>query len=135
VERRQNMLGINKKGGERGKRGSYWNFTTGERLRLEEEGPLPGDKSVMYLKVPPVAILLAGPVLGLLYAVFLPFIGIAMLVQLVAKKAVAGVMAKAGSSAAFTWSPVRAYLTGKKRKEGKGTEDKKEPEGEDPGDQ
>lgn len=127
------MLGISKKGGERARKGNYWNFTNGERIRLEEDGRLPGDSSVTYLKFHPAAILIAGPVLGILYAAFLPFIGIAMLLQVTFEKVMGGIMAKAGSTATFSWSPVRAYLTGKKRKEMKEKAEKEKKESKEEG--
>lgn len=122
------MLGISKKGGERAREGNYWNFTNGERIHLEEDGILPGGSNVTYLKFHPVAILIAGPVLGLLYAAFLPFIGIAMLLQVTFEKVMGRIKAKAGSTATFSWSPVRAYLTGKQRKEMKEKVKKEEKE-------
>jgi hypothetical protein len=54
-------------------------------------------------------------VLGLLYAAFLPFIGIAMLVKLVAQKAGGGVMEMVHGSASFGWRPSESYLSGKKK--------------------
>ena len=46
---------------------------------IEEEATLDGGAKATWYKVPTVAMLLAGPVLGLAYAMFLPFIGFVML--------------------------------------------------------
>jgi len=67
-------------GGERVKKGHYWNFSTGERVRFEEEGILPGGGKDIYLRASSVLVLLVvAPFLGLAYAFFLPTVGIAML--------------------------------------------------------
>ncbi len=59
----------------------------------------------------------AGPVIGLLYAVFLPFIGIAVLAKLGVQKVLAPVAVPA--YATFGWRPSESYLAGKKKKENK----------------
>jgi hypothetical protein len=66
--------------------------------------------------MPATAIIVAAPALGLLYAAFLPFIGIAMLLKLVAQKAGGGVIETVQSSAAFAWRPSESYLSGRKNK-------------------
>jgi len=78
--------------------------------------------------MPAAAIIVAGPVLGLMYAAFLPFIGIAMLVKLVAQKAGGGVMELAHGGASFGWRPSESYLTGRKKKETKKDEASKDAE-------
>jgi hypothetical protein len=98
-----------RKGGHRAEKGTYWNMVNGEKVVLEEEGILPGTGT--YIKAPTWAVLLAGPILGLVYAVFLPFIGIAMTAGVIAKKA--GSAAAKGAS--FGWRPIEAYLTGRKK--------------------
>lgn len=37
--------------------GNYWNFETGEKVKLEVKGPLPGKPSQSYYKAPPLLIL------------------------------------------------------------------------------
>jgi hypothetical protein len=110
------MLGMKKKGGETVGRGNYWNFSTGERVHIEDSGVLPGDARQTYYKGNPVVILLAGPVLGLIYAVFLPFIGIAMAVSLIGRRIFGGAAEKVQKGATFSWKPSEAYLAGKKGK-------------------
>ena len=110
------MLKIRHIGGERGGRGNYWNFSTGERVSIETEGVLAGDESQRYYRLSPAAILLAGPIIGLAYAAFLPFIGIAMIGDLLLKKAFGGIVRNARKGAAFSWQPSESYLSGKKAK-------------------
>ena len=106
-------------GGDRVGKGTYWDLTNGERIDITSEGTLPGDVKKAYYRMPAAAIIVLGPVLGLLYAAFLPFIGIAMVVKLVAQKAGGGVMEMAHGSATFGWRPSESYLSGRKRKEAK----------------
>ncbi len=105
------------RGGHNVKAGTYWNVTNGSRTDLAREDMLPGGPETMYLKAPGLAVLAAGPVLGLLFAVFLPFIGIAMAALLIIKKVGAGVRDAAVASVAFGWKPIEAYLAGRKRKQ------------------
>jgi hypothetical protein len=104
------------KGGHKAGKGTYWDTSTGRRLDIEREEVLPGDSKTVYAKVPSVAVILAGPLLGLIFALFLPFIGIAMAVTLIGKKAAGGVASIAARSVSFGWRPVEAYLAGKKKK-------------------
>jgi hypothetical protein len=55
-------------------------------------------------------------VLGLIFAVFLPFIGIVMSVALLGRKLGEGIASAAASSVSFGWRPIEAYLAGRKRK-------------------
>lgn len=104
------------KGGHKAGKGTYWDTSTGRRLDIEREEVLPGDSKTVYAKVPSVAVILAGPLLGLIFALFLPFIGIAMAVILIGKKVAGGTVSMAARSASFGWRPVEAYLAGKKKK-------------------
>ena len=113
-------------GGTRVGTGTYWNLTNGERIDINSEGTLPGDVKKTYYRMPAAAIIVAGPVLGLLYAAFLPFIGIAMLVKLVGQKAGGGVMEMVHGSASFGWRPSESYLSGGKKKEAKKDEASKD---------
>ncbi len=117
------------KGGHKVAAGTYWNMMNGERIDMTQEGVLPGDAHTTYVKAPSGVMLAAGPVLGLIFAVFLPFIGIAMAVGLAGKKIVEGLAGAAAGSASFGWRPIESYLAGRKRKkearekkEGKGPE-------------
>jgi len=58
--------------------------------------------------------LAAAPFVGLLYAIALPFIGIATMAALIGRKVLGGVIASVGNLVSFGWRPVEAYLGGKK---------------------
>jgi hypothetical protein len=120
------MLKVKNIGGERVEAGNYWDFSTGDRVHMESAGILPGDESQSYYKFPPAVVLILGPVLGLAYAVFLPFIGIAMLVGLLGRKVFGGAVETARKGATFSWRPSEAYLAGKKGEKREGKEDKEE---------
>jgi hypothetical protein len=108
-----NMLN---KGGHTVKAGTYWNLSNGNRVQMEQEGVLPGSGTTRYIKAPVAVMLMAAPVIGLVFAVFLPFIGIAMTLSLIGKKLANTVTEAAAGSMSFGWRPIEAYLAGKKRK-------------------
>jgi len=120
AERRSKMLSIMNIGGDSVGIGNYWNFSTGDRVHIENEGILPGDKTQRYYKLHPAAILLAAPILGLAYAMFLPFIGLAMLAQVLSRKLFGGLASSAYRGAAFSWQPSEAYLAGKRHRAARG---------------
>ena len=101
--------------GTKAGKGTYWNFSNGERVDMAGEGILPGKSGAVYFRMPATGIVILGPILGLLYAAFLPFIGIAMLVKLVLQKIASAVMAPALRGAGFGWRPSESYLAGKKK--------------------
>jgi hypothetical protein len=105
-----------KHGGHTETAGTYWNLANGSRIDLHVEGVLPGGQDTRYIKAPAPVLLAAAPLLGLLFAVFLPFIGIAMAVQLAARKIGGGLRNAAAASTSFAWRPIEAYLTGRKKK-------------------
>lgn len=106
------------KAGSKVGQGTYWNFTTGERIDISDEGVLPAGKRAVYFRLPAAGIIILGPIIGLMYAAFLPFIGIAMLVKVVLQKAAGMAFSSAHSGASFGWRPSESYLAGKKKKEG-----------------
>lgn len=68
-------------GGETVKAGFYWNRGAwGVELIPAEGGTLPGEGTT-YLRVPWPLLLVIAPVMGGAFAMFLPFIGIALLAQ------------------------------------------------------
>jgi hypothetical protein len=103
-------------GGHTVKAGTYWNLENGGRVQMDQEGALPGSGKARYIKAPVAVMLMAAPVIGLVFAVFLPFIGIAMTLNLIGKKLVEGVASAAAGSVSFGWRPVEAYLAGRKTK-------------------
>jgi len=111
------------RGEEKAGKGTYWNFSAGERIHLTEEGMLPGSKETTYYKLSPVIILLLGPIFGLGYVVFLPFIGIAVITNVVGQKVLNGAARVVGDTISMGWRPNEAYLEGKREK---GKKEKKE---------
>ncbi len=107
------------KGGTRVERGTYWDLSSGHRIDVTEEVVLSGDNSSTYLKMSAGFMLLAGPVIGLLYVVLLPFIGIGTVAAVAARKVVGGAVNLIGKSLSFGWRPRTAYLSGKKKKDKK----------------
>jgi hypothetical protein len=69
-------------GGETVKAGFYWNRGAwGAEVIPPEGGALPGGTEKTYVRIPWPALLVIAPIMGGAFAMFLPFIGIAMLVQ------------------------------------------------------
>jgi hypothetical protein len=107
-------------GGNAVKAGFYWNLKKWEMVPLSGiGGTLPGGPGDRYLKVPIVAFLFVAPVMGGLYAFFLPFIGFAMLAAFLGRKiGVAGraAAARVGGLVSPEWRPGEAYMAGKRGK-------------------
>jgi hypothetical protein len=95
--------------------GSYWNFSTGERVQVLDSQRLPGEHDAAYYRLPPLAVLLLAPLFGLVYALFLPFIGMAMLVTLIGRKVFGSLFDGLWKTAAFGWRPSEAYMLGRKK--------------------
>jgi hypothetical protein len=75
-------------GGTAAKSGFYWNLGKWEMTMVPKQGGiLPGGASQRYLRVPVFALLVIAPLMGAVYAMFLPFIGFAMLFTFLGKKA------------------------------------------------
>jgi hypothetical protein len=102
------MLTAKKMGGETAGKGSYRNSAN------DSAAILPGRSADCYDTVPPAVVIAAAPVLGLVYAVFLPFIGIAMLLSMAVRRIFGGLTQSAYRGAVFTWKPSEAYLAGKR---------------------
>ncbi len=108
-------------GGTAAKNGFYWNLGKWEMTMVPNQGGiLPGGAGDRYLKAPVVALLVLAPLMGAVYAMFLPFIGFAMLFTFLGKKALA--MGRSGAvdvAATMTpsWRPGKAYLAEKKKDE------------------
>lgn len=116
-------------GGETVSKGNYWNFSNGDRISMDSSGVLPGDRNTTYYKANPFIILAAGPVLGLAYAAFLPFIGLAIIGKLVFTKVFGSTLEGLSRVSTFNWSPSEAYLAGRRhKKEAKETKTGSDPE-------
>jgi len=111
-------------GGTAAKGGFYWNLGKWELTMIPKQGGiLPGTVSDRYVRVPVVGLLVLAPMMGAVYAFFLPFIGFAMLFGFMAKKAFGVTRAGAAGVAATiapSWRPGEAYLAGKKKDKGEG---------------
>jgi len=111
-------------GGTATKNGFYWNLAKWEMQVIPRQGGvLLGSPTDKYLKVPILALLVVAPVMGALYAIFLPFIGFALVLGFAGRKAGAAAKALAAHVMATVsphWSPGAAYLAGK----GKATDTK-----------
>ena len=85
---------------------------------MMQEQVLPGSEHTIYIKAKSGLVLIAGPIIGLIFAVFLPFTGIVMILGEFGKKVADSAVGHAAQSVSFGWRPIEAYLTGrKKRKE------------------
>lgn len=104
------------KGGQRTAAGTYWNMMNGERVDLDQAAMLPGGAGAMYIKAPVAVMLAAAPVLGLIFAVFLPLIAIVMTAVQAGRALAEGATNAAAGSMSFGWRPIEAYLAGRKRK-------------------
>jgi hypothetical protein len=103
-------------GGTTVTKGTYWNLGNGERAVLGSEGVLPGNSRSTYLKAPAIVMVLMGPILGFFYVLILPFIGVAMILTVVARQVAHMLSEFVGMTAAFGWRPVEAYLMSHKKK-------------------
>ena len=69
-------------GGETVKAGFYWNRgKLGAEVVPPEGGTLPGTDEIVYTRVPWPMLLVVAPALGGAFAMFLPFLGLAMLAK------------------------------------------------------
>lgn len=101
-------------------KGTYWNIANGHRVEVAEYDVLPGAGNTRYVRMPTAVVLAAGPFIGLLFAAFLPFIGIAMTIMLAGRKLIEGIVHVAVKSTSFGWRPIEAYLDGKNRRQKEG---------------
>jgi hypothetical protein len=79
------------------KTGFYWNSGNWEVVPMSKEGgELPGASDQPYVRIPALMVLPLAPLMGGLYVVFLPCIGLAMLLGLAGKKLLAAVRRAGG---------------------------------------
>ncbi|OFW04799.1 MAG: hypothetical protein A3H96_10315 [Acidobacteria bacterium RIFCSPLOWO2_02_FULL_67_36] len=72
-------------GGDEVRFGFYWNVREWEaQIVPREGGELKGRADVTYVRLPLLALLVLAPIMGGVYAIFLPFIGIAMVLMYLA---------------------------------------------------
>jgi hypothetical protein len=104
------------KGGHKVGKGTYWDLTSGRRIDVVSEDVLAGGETATYVRMSSAVMLLSGPFIGLLYAILMPFIGIATAVTLAVSKVLGGLYNLVAKSISFGWQPKNAYLAGKKKK-------------------
>lgn len=114
------------------KRGIYLSLKRSDLVTIENErGLLPGESNDSYVRIPPLVMIVLGPLMGLIYVIFLPFISFAMVVGLMANKVWLGVRWIGESLlgvASVNWRPGVAYLTWlKQSKKGKKPQFQEEP--------
>ncbi len=107
------------KGGSKVGTGTYWDLSSGQRIDVTGEAFLGKDSSVTFYRIPSIAMLFAGPVMGLLYVLLLPFIGIGTVAMIAIRKVAGAALSLIGKSLSFGWRPKEAYLAGKKKKDRK----------------
>ncbi|MBI4465003.1 MAG: hypothetical protein HY647_09890 [Acidobacteria bacterium] len=78
---------LNYRGGQKVPRGFYWNRDKWETVTIAQGGGvLPGSETHRYVKLPVLLVLVCGPLMGLVYVVFLPLIGFALLFGMIGWK-------------------------------------------------
>jgi hypothetical protein len=65
-------------------RGVYWNPIDGQNVSIRKRDILPGDENRKYLKVSSAWLLLASPLIAMVFILFLPLFGIGVLLSLAA---------------------------------------------------
>jgi hypothetical protein len=118
-------------GGDKVNAGFYLNVATWEVTTLSGKGgTLPGGKDAHFLRVPTIGALMFAPLMGAVYAIFLPFIGIALVAQYATKKAAAGVRNVTESvmgTMTPAWRPGEAHFTGTPEEKDKAKEGERAP--------
>lgn len=94
--------------------GLYLNLRKFAITSVEQREALPGAPTDTYYHVPMLLMLAAAPVLGLVFVIFLPLIGFAMVAYLLGAKAVelgTGVVEQMGRVRRPGWAPALAFLS------------------------
>jgi hypothetical protein len=123
------------KGNETVNPGIYFNLRELAFRSMEDEGRLPGGEKDVWRAVPFVVMLVVSPVLGILYAIFLPLIGFVMLAGVVLGWAYRHVEAAllAGTRVLRpAWQPALAFLARGRAKVAVTTKEETKPEEKDP---
>jgi len=110
---------LTNRGGHKVGKGTYWDLRKGHRIDIAQEGVLPGSETETYFRMSTGVMLLLGPVIGLIYAILMPFIGIGTVAALAGRKVLGGLYSLVAKSISFGWQPKNAYLSGKKTKKEK----------------
>jgi len=108
-DKRQDMT--MRKGGQKVGRGTYWDLANGSRVHIADQGILPRDDKVRYIRFPSIGVLLLSPIIGLLYVFALPFI----VIGVIGRKILERLFNFLRAISAFEWSLNEAHLIGKKK--------------------
>lgn len=103
-------------GGQTVKSGTYWDVTSGSRVDMDAEGALPGSDKARYIKASAAAVLVTGPILGLIYIIALPIMGVVTALGLLLQKTLGGAFSLGRHIVTFGWRPAESYLGGKTKK-------------------
>ncbi len=142
------MIRFGEKGGTAVKAGTYWNFETGKRVRIDQAGLLPGKSSETFFKLPPLLILAIGAAALHLFLYVLPtylvqfyeayteqlvtayvifdYLAVGAVLSVLAVMAVGELFARRVKVPAFDWNPAEAHLAGKRRSDENGDAANKE---------
>ncbi len=96
-------------------KGTYWNVQNGRRIDVDGNACLPGGDASLYLRTRAAMLLVAGPFIGLLFAVLFPFISLGVVLSAAVRKAAGNVTSLLAKNISFHWMPKNAYLAGKKK--------------------
>jgi hypothetical protein len=95
-------------------KGTYWDLASGQRVDVATEAVLSGGRNATFVKMSGL-MLLTVPLMGLIYAILMPFMGIATVAVAGAGIIASGMYNIAVKSVSFGWRPKNAYLSGKKK--------------------
>jgi len=113
-----------KYGGQMTEGGVYLSLRTGEVIALPVEGgELPGRTAVPYVRIPTALGAVLGPLVGLAYVIFLPFIGLAMITWFAGRQAARGIRALGRRATEMTtagWQPGLSYFVRRRQRKEKG---------------
>lgn len=102
------------RGGERVTHGIYLDLTSADLFQSPvEEAVLPGESDKKYVQVPAPVALVAAPLMGLVYILFLPVLGIAGLFAFAMRQLARALLpggAHVGRAAVLDWVPGVSYL-------------------------
>jgi len=118
-------------GGTTVKAGFYWNPKEWAIVTIEGPGGnLPGTPADRYMRIPVLAMLLAAPVMGGLFVMFLPLIGFALVLQHLARLTATATRRGAATLLATmspSWRPGEATFAGRPEVVAKDEKSKAEP--------
>jgi len=104
-------------GGQHVAQGTYWDITKGIRIDAVQDSILPGTADKTYIKASVATMLMVSPVFGLLFAVFLPLIVVAMTIGMLLRRVLSGSLDALAGNMSFSWKPLEAYFSGRDKKE------------------